>query len=97
MFEIRLTQEAIEDLRSLRNYDQQQIVAEIGSQLGHEAVQPTRNRKRLRPNKLAEWELRVGDFRVFYDADMASSIVKIVAVGHKQGNRLFIRGQEYEL
>jgi len=52
---------------------------------------------RLMPNELAEWELRVGDCRVFYDVNEASDIVKIVAVGYKQGNTLFIQGEEYEL
>jgi mRNA-degrading endonuclease RelE of RelBE toxin-antitoxin system len=97
MFEVRFTQEAIDDLRSFRSYDQQQVITAIESQLEHQPTNVTRNRKRLRPNQLAEWELRVGDFRVFYDADSARAVVSIVAVGRKQGNKLFVHGQEYEL
>ncbi len=97
MFEVRFTQEAIGDLRSLRRYDRQQVMAAIEAQLVHQPTRPTRNRKSLRTNPLGEWELRVGDFRVFYKADPAHAVVAVLAVAWKQGNRLFVRGQEYEL
>jgi mRNA-degrading endonuclease RelE of RelBE toxin-antitoxin system len=97
MLQIEFTREAFDDLRSWRRHDQQEIIAAIEAQLPYQATQTTRNRKRLRPNQLAEWELRVGDFRVFYDVDAAKSLVKVIAVGHKQGSRLFVHGQEYEL
>ena len=97
MFQLALTPEAAEDLRSLRKYDQQQIITAIEAQLAHEPTQETRNRKRLRPNQLAEWELRVGAFRVFYDVDEANAVVKIEAFGYKEGNKLFVHGEEYEL
>jgi mRNA-degrading endonuclease RelE of RelBE toxin-antitoxin system len=57
----------------------------------------TRNRKRLHPNDLAEWELRVGKFRVFYDVDETELRVKVEAVGYKRGSVLIVHGQEYEL
>jgi mRNA-degrading endonuclease RelE of RelBE toxin-antitoxin system len=97
MFGIELTPEAVEDLRLLRKFDQQQIIAAIETQLPEQAAQETRNRKRLRPNQLAEWELRVGAFRVFYDIDQDNALVKIEAIGYKQGNKLFVHGEEYEL
>jgi len=97
MFRIEFTPEAIDDLRLLRKHDQQMIVSEIEGQLPHQAAQETRNRKRLRPNQLAEWELRLGDFRVFYDIDQENAVVKIEAVGYKQGSKLFVHGKEYQL
>ncbi|MGH8577474.1 MAG: type II toxin-antitoxin system RelE/ParE family toxin [Gammaproteobacteria bacterium] len=63
-------------------------------------VQPaieTRNRKRLRPNQLAEWELRIDRFRVFYDVDEPTQRTKIVAVGYKRRSRLYLRGEEIQL
>ena len=60
MFRIELTPEAAADLRAFRRYDQEQIVAGIEEQLPHQAIEPSRNRKQLRPNRLAEWELRIG-------------------------------------
>ena len=59
--------------------------------------EPSRHRKHLRPNQLAEWELRIGDFRVFYDVDLDESLVKIEAIGYKEGSTLFVHGEEYEL
>jgi hypothetical protein len=39
----------------------------IREQLADEPLVETRNRKPLRPNPLAPWELRVGSLRAFYD------------------------------
>jgi hypothetical protein len=57
----------------------------------------TRNRKRLRPNQLAEWEMRTGAFRVFFDVAKSERLVAVIAVGQKQGSRLIIGGREYPL
>jgi mRNA-degrading endonuclease RelE of RelBE toxin-antitoxin system len=46
---------------------------------------------------LASWELRVGDYRVFYDVSLESGTVIIVAVGRKDHNRLWIGGEEIDL
>jgi mRNA-degrading endonuclease RelE of RelBE toxin-antitoxin system len=97
MFKIEFTPEAIEDLKQLREYDQRIVVESIEGQLAHQAAQETRNRKRLRPNELAEWELRVRQFRVFYDIDPGYTFAKVVAVGYKDGEKLFVHGQEYDL
>jgi mRNA-degrading endonuclease RelE of RelBE toxin-antitoxin system len=40
---------------------------------------------------------RIDRFRVFYDVDEVVSIVKIEAIGYKEGNKLYIQGEEYEL
>jgi mRNA-degrading endonuclease RelE of RelBE toxin-antitoxin system len=97
MFRIEFTPEAVDDLKTLRKFDQTRVVAAIEVHLPHEPTQETRNRKRLRPNNLAEWELRVETFRIFFDVDFAEEVVKVVAVGHKAGNELFIHGERYEL
>jgi hypothetical protein len=46
---------------------------------------------------LADWELRVRNYRVFYEVDTEQTIVRIVAVGHKEHNRLWVAGEEVEL
>ena len=97
MFRIEITPAAVDDLRGLRTYDQKAILDAIEDQLLHEPGRMTRNRKKLRPNELAEWELRVKHFRVFYDADEISQEVRIVAVGMKRGNTLYIHGEEFQL
>jgi mRNA-degrading endonuclease RelE of RelBE toxin-antitoxin system len=84
-------------LTAFRKSEQRTIFDQISEQLSYEPVTDTRYRKKLRPNKVAEYELRIGKFRVFYDVDEEAKTVKIEAVGYKQGNRLFIRGEEYAL
>ena len=97
MYEVEYTTEAIEDLKLYRKHERQLIVDEIDEQLSHEPSHETRNRKRLRPNRVAEFELRITKFRIFYDVDENQKVVKIDAIGHKEGSRLFIRGKEYQL
>ena len=48
----------------------------------------------------ATWELRFGpknSFRVFYDVNHEEKAVSVLAIGVKEGSRLFIGGQEFEL
>ncbi|MBI3538187.1 MAG: type II toxin-antitoxin system RelE/ParE family toxin [Chloroflexi bacterium] len=97
MYEIEFTDEAEEDLRWFRKDNRQEILDNIETQLSYEPTVETRNRFRTRPNQTAEWELRIGKFRVFYDVDNVVRIVSIEAVGLKLGNRLFFRGKEREL
>ena len=51
----------------------------------------------MRSVRIAEWELRIGDFRVFYDVDLHEWLVKIEAIGYKDGSSLYVHGEEYEL
>ena len=97
MYEVEYTIDAIEDLKFHRKHERQLIVDQIDEQLSQEPTHETRNRKRLRPNRVAEFELRIRKFRVFYDVDENKEVVKIDAIGHKEGSRLFIRGKEYQL
>ena len=97
MFEIEYTSEAIDDLKSFRKSEQRSIFDQITERLSDEPMTDTRNRKKLRPNDVSEYELRISKFRVFYDVDEEAKTVKIEAVGYKEGNRLFIRGKEYAL
>lgn len=76
------------------------LIDAIEKQLIHEPLKETGNRKALRPNPLAPWELRVGDLRVFYEPEIgedANKIIKVLAVGRKEGNKLFIGGKVVEL
>ena len=73
------------------------MLDEAEGQLTYEPHVETRRRKRLRSNPLAPWELRIGNLRVFYDVYEKPAEVRIVAVGRKRGNKLFIAGQEIPL
>ncbi len=98
-FEIAFTRTAAEHVRSYRKYEQRIILDAIDEQLTHEPTTETRNRKRLGENELSDWELRVQDFRVFYDVliEDERGVVKIKAVGHKEHNVLRIGDREVQL
>ena len=97
MFAIKFTDQAIADLKLLKKMERRSIVSELETKLVKEPTVETRNRKKLRPNQLAEWELRFGKFRIFYDVDKDKALIKIQTVGYKEGSRLIIQGKEYKL
>lgn len=101
-FEIAFTTTAAGHVRAYRRYEQKIILDAIDQQLTHEPTTETRNRKRLGDNELSDWELRIQDFRVFYDMaididDDERGVVKIKAVGHKVHNILRIGDREVPL
>jgi mRNA-degrading endonuclease RelE of RelBE toxin-antitoxin system len=108
-YRIEYTPQALEHLRRFSTRDQRNVVNSVDRQLQQEPLVSTRNRKPLRPNELASWELRVGHLRVFYDVltpdtddrldnqPTGESTVSILAIGIKKGNRLLIGGEEIEL
>jgi hypothetical protein len=70
--------------------------------LSYEPDRETRNRKPVRPPAAfqAEWELRLGPnnrFRAFYQIDRERREVRVVAVGVKERNRLWVGGEEVTL
>jgi len=78
------------------------VATTIEEQLSHTPTTKTRNRKPLEePASFgATWELRFGPInsvRVFYDVNHEDKTVSVLAIGLKEGNRLFIGGQEFEL
>ena len=98
-FKIAFTATAAEHVRSIRRFDQKIILDAIVEQLTQDPTTETRNRKRLSENELFDWELRVQDFRVFYDVlvEDGLGVVKIKAVGHKQHGVLRIGDKEVRL
>jgi hypothetical protein len=81
---------------------QQQIVlSTIAEQLIYQPTVETRNRKLMRSNPLAGWELRIANLRVYYDVvedpvEM-SQLVLVQAIGVKDRNKVFIGGEEIDL
>lgn len=74
------------------------VLDTIGRQLPHEPLRETRHRKPLRPNPIAPWELRVDQLRVFYEVvGEESGVVRILAVGRKVRNTLWIGDREIRL
>jgi mRNA-degrading endonuclease RelE of RelBE toxin-antitoxin system len=83
--------ETEEHLRVLTAREQSTVLDSVEEQLEHQPTVETRNRKPMRPNPVAPWELRIGDLRVYYDVrDEPERIVYIRAVGIKERNRVRI-------
>lgn len=88
-FAIEVTDLAVKELRELRAFDRRSILDAIRQQLTYEPTVTTRNRKRLEalvPNFEAVppiWELRVGNYRIFYDVDEIEQIVYVRAIRYK--------------
>ncbi len=56
------------------------------------------DRKPMRPNPVAPWELRIHELRVYYDiVEQPDPLVTILAVGIKQRNCVRIGGKEFDL
>jgi mRNA-degrading endonuclease RelE of RelBE toxin-antitoxin system len=96
-FRVQFSPHAEDHVKAFRKRDQQIILNAVAVQLTDQPDSPTRNRKLLEANPLAPWELRVGDFRVFYDVVREDELVVVVAVGHKTHNTLRIGGEEIDL
>lgn len=96
-YRIDFTQEARSDLAYFSGYERKLIVEKIREQLTHEPTLETRNRKGLRDNPVARWELRIGKYRVFYEVEEDNTTVLVGAVGFKVHDVLSIRGKEVKL
>ena len=94
--EVRFASSARRKLRALEAPERALVVTAVEAQLAHEPLRETRNRKHLRPNPIAPWELRLRDILVFYEVD-EPGIVTVLAIGRKRGSRLYIEGQEIQL
>ncbi len=56
-------------LRALTARQRSIVLDAIDAQLAHQPTVETRNRKRMRANPIATWELRVRDLPVYYDVE----------------------------
>ncbi|GAH47996.1 unnamed protein product, partial [marine sediment metagenome] len=85
-------------LRKLTTNQQVIILDTIDKQLSFQPDIKTRNRKPMRTNPLAPWELRIGKFRVYYDFEkIPKPIVCIRAIGIKERNIVQIGNKEIKL
>ena len=89
MYEVRFAEGVVGDLKRVRAHDRKRILDSIDEQLSHQPTVPTKNRKilvDLTPTWEANppiWELRVGEYRIFYDVDEDGNEVYVRAVRKK--------------
>jgi mRNA-degrading endonuclease RelE of RelBE toxin-antitoxin system len=96
-YAVEFMPDAQEQLDRLTARQQAILLDRIQEQLHRRPAEETRQRKKLRPNPLASWELRIREFRVFYDVDKEEQTVFVIAIGRKKHNTLYIGSWEFEI
>jgi mRNA-degrading endonuclease RelE of RelBE toxin-antitoxin system len=89
VYEVRFAASVVGDLKKLRAAERRRILDEVQKKLSQQPARLTKQIKQLR--KLVPpfeavppiWQLRVGDYRVFYDVDQAEKRVFVRAVRRK--------------
>ena len=88
-YRAEITDLAESELKAIRTFDRRRMVDELLGQLTHQPTAAARNRKRLDAalpdfeHTPPIWELRVGEYRVFYDVDEDQQTVYVRAVRRK--------------
>jgi mRNA-degrading endonuclease RelE of RelBE toxin-antitoxin system len=94
---IEYSPEAENHLRVLTARQRTIVLDMVDKQLQYQPTVKTRNRKPLRPNLLAPWELRIDNLRVYYSVEESEAIVYIHAVGIKKRNQVWIGNEAIDL
>ena len=93
MFEVEFARSVEKDLSDFRAFDRNRILKAIQVQLSRAPCVENRQRKALvnliPPFEAVPpiWELRIGEYRVFYDADEDKGIVYVRAVRQKPAHK----------
>jgi len=96
-YRIEFTPEADDHFGKLTARDRSTLADAIETQLPHQPTVASRNRGRMEPNPVAEYRLRVGEMRVYYDVMQAERMVKVKAIGIKDRDRVLVGGKEIDL
>jgi hypothetical protein len=101
-FALVFAPETVAHLDSIERKYHRLLERVIDARLSYTPEAETRNRKPLEPPAPfgATWELRCGPrnrFRVFYEVDESEQRVRVLAIGVKEGNRLWIGGEEFRV
>ena len=95
---IEYSPEAEDHMLWLTKRQQRIVLDTVDRQLTDQPAVETRNRKPMRPNPIAPWELRIGELRVYYEIrDADQPTVMVLAVGLKERDRVRIGGERIEL
>src|ERR1035437_3707069 len=91
---VELKESVIDALRALGIKQGRAVLKEASARLAENPLAQTRHLKTLRPNLVAERELRLfGRYRVLFTVAEAEATVTIVLVGEKRGNSLYVQGK----
>ena len=97
-YRIEYSPDSEDHLRSLTGRQRAIILNRVDRQLVHEPTVETRNRRPMRPNPVAPWELRIGNLRVYYDVEEdPEPVVSVRAIGIKKRNQVWIGKEVIDL
>ena len=95
---IEYSPEAEDHMRWLTARQQTIVLDAVDRQLLNQPNVETRNRKPMRPNPVAPWELRIGNLRVYYEVnDDPERTVVVLAVGIKDRDQVRIGRETVKL
>ena len=90
-YRIEYSPDTEDHFRVLTTRQQVTILDTVEEQLQYQPTVENRNRKPMRPNPIAPWELRIGNLRVYYDIEGDPEyVVYIRAIGIKERNNVRI-------
>ena len=93
---IRLKESVVDDLRALGPKPGRALLKEATRRLAADPLAETRQMKTLRPNSVAQRELRLlGKHRGLFNVDRLQRRVTIVLVGEKRGDALIVQGRRF--
>jgi mRNA-degrading endonuclease RelE of RelBE toxin-antitoxin system len=90
---IDIVNDSVRELKAISAYRRRAIARAIDEQPAHQPTVVTRNRKPLPDlspsfeHVPSVWELRVGDYRVFYDVNEEQTLVSVRAIRHKSSHK----------
>lgn len=93
---VLLTESAIDDLRALGPKPGRALLKEATRRLVADPLAETRHMKTLRPNSVAQRELRLfGKYRILFSVDRPQRRVTILLAGEKRGEALIVQGRRF--
>jgi len=95
---IEFADETDEHVKKLEAGERALVFDAVDAQLRYEPTRETKHRKKMRPNWLATYRLRIaGELRVYYDVDDGTRVVTIRGVGKKSGNHVLLGEKNMDL
>lgn len=93
---VEIKEAALEHLRWFGKKVGRKLLVASLEQLQRDPLAETKNQKTLRPNRIAQRELRIfGKYRVLFSVDEEDRSVTVILVGEKRANRLLVAGEEF--
>ncbi len=80
-YDIQYADEAVEDLRAMRAFDQRAVLEGVEIHLLHQPKFISKSRIKLMNQPFwSQFRLRVGDFRIYYDVDDDARVVSVLRI-----------------